>query len=251
MPRRCSRIVITELKACGLDDPMVDRLRVLPGAGEALAQPSAARPSSRHRRGRPDDIAFLVYTSARPARQGRDDRQPQPGVPDQQAPGPTDAGFGDRTLSFLPLCHIAERMATVFNPLAQGQIVHFPENAGTVFNDARGRAARDLRPAAFSGKSLHSQVTLYMQDAIPAARSIYARVLAEGAALAQARLDGQPVTGWRATRYAWMQRLVRWPTCAASSGCRTQDRDDRRAGPADLLRCWYMAMGIDLLRPSA
>ena len=47
-----------------------------------------------------------------------------------------------------------------------------------------------------------------MQDAIPLARRIYAAVLKEGALLAQARLDGHPVTGWRAARYAVAQRLV-------------------------------------------
>lgn len=55
---------------------------------------------------------------------------------------------------------------------------------------------------------MYSQVTLYMQDALPVARKVYAQVLAEGAAMAQARLDGRPITGWRATRYAWLQKLV-------------------------------------------
>nr|MBP6853190.1 long-chain fatty acid--CoA ligase [Rhodoferax sp.] len=153
----------------------------------------------------------------------------------------------DRTLSFLPLCHIAERMSTVYNPLALGQIVHFPENAGTVFNDVREVAPHLIFGPPRFWEKLYSQVTLYMQDAIPAARRVYAQVLAEGAALAQARLDGTPVTGWRATRYAWMQKLV---LSNLRSFLGLQNIKTAMTGaapvPPDLLR-WYMAVGIDLL----
>ena len=67
------------------------------------------------------------------------------------------------------------------------------------------------------------------------------------AALAQARLDGAPVTGWRATRYAWMQKLV---LSNLRSFLGLQNIKTAMTGaapvPPDLLR-WYMAVGIDLL----
>jgi long-chain acyl-CoA synthetase len=177
--------------------------------GQTLAATQAAQFEQAIDASRPDDTAFLVYTSG------------TTGAPKGAMIANRNLIFQigsvsqylnlqpqDRTLSFLPLCHIAERMSTVYNPLAQGQIVHFPENAGTVFNDVREVAPHVIFGPPRFWEKLYSQVTLYMQDAIPAARRAYAQVLAEGAALAQARLDGQPVTGWRATRYAWMQKLV-------------------------------------------
>jgi long-chain acyl-CoA synthetase len=243
------RIVITDLKGLrGLDDPMATPFAELLAHGEALAGDGAARFEQAIDASAPDDIAFLVYTSG------------TTGAPKGAMVANRNLVFQiasvhqylqlqrlDRSLSFLPLCHIAERMSTVYNPLAQGQIVHFPENAGTVFNDVREVAPHVVFGPPRFWEKLYSQVTLYMQDAIPTARAIYARLLAEGAALAQARLEGHPVTGWRARRYDWMQRLV---LSNLRSFLGLQNVKTALTGaapvPPDLLR-WYMAAGIDLL----
>jgi long-chain acyl-CoA synthetase len=47
----------------------------------------------------------------------------------------TPLRHGDHTVSFLPLCHVAERMGTVYNTLAAGPVIHFPERAETLAND--------------------------------------------------------------------------------------------------------------------
>jgi len=243
------RIVITDLKGLrGLNDPMATDFAGLLTHGQALAAGQAARFEQAIDAGTPDDIAFLVYTSG------------TTGAPKGAMVTNRNLVFQiasvhqylqlqrlDRSVSFLPLCHIAERMSTVFNPLAQGQIVHFPENAGTVFNDVREVAPHVVFGPPRFWEKLHSQVTLYMQDAIPSARAIYARLLAEGAALAKSRLDGAPVTVWRARRYDWMQRLV---LSNLRSFLGLQNVKTALTGaapvPPDLLR-WYMAVGIDLL----
>ena len=242
-------IVITNLKGLrGLADPMVSTFDAFVEQGEALARQQPERFEQGIDASAPDDIAFLVYTSGttgapKGAMVSNRNLVFQIGSVSQYL----DLQPLDRTLSFLPLCHIAERMSTVFNPLAQGQIVHFPENAGTVFNDVREVAPHLIFGPPRFWEKLYSQVTLYMQDAIPAARRVYAQVLTEGAALAQARLDGTPVTGWRAMRYAWMQKLV---LSNLRSFLGLQNIKTAMTGaapvPPDLLR-WYMAAGIDLL----
>ena len=243
------RIVITHLKGLrGLQDPMVSTFEEFLAHGQALAARQAPQFEQAIDASTPDDIAFLVYTSGttgapKGAMMANRNLIFQIGSVSQYL----DLQPQDRTLSFLPLCHIAERMSTVYNPLALGQIVHFPENAGTVFNDVREVAPHLIFGPPRFWEKLYSQVTLYMQDAIPAARRVYAQVLAEGAALAQARLDGTPVTGWRATRYAWMQKLV---LSNLRSFLGLQNIKTAMTGaapvPPDLLR-WYMAVGIDLL----
>ena len=98
---------------------------------------------------------------------------------------------GDRSISFLPLCHIAERMASVFNPLAMGLVVHFPESASTVFNDMREVAPHVLFAPPRFWEKLHSQIDLFMRDAIAPARWVYGLARRQSQAFTQAQLQGQ------------------------------------------------------------
>ena len=242
-------IVITDYKGLrNLADPMVTSLDKLLVAGHELATSDAQRFEQSIDACMPDDIAFLVYTSGttgapKGAMVSNRNLMFQIGSVSQYL----DLQPLDRTLSFLPLCHIAERMSSIYNPLAQGQIVHFPENTGTVFNDVREIAPHLIFGPPRFWEKLHSQVTLYMQDAIPLARRVYAAVLAEGAALAQARLDGAVVGGARRARYALMQKLV-LSNLRCFLGLQNIKTAMTGAAPVppDLLR-WYMAIGIDLL----
>ena len=56
----------------------------------------------------------------------------------------TQLGEGDQQLSFLPLCHIAERTFSVFNPLRSGSTVNFAESIETVPENIR-----EVAPALF------------------------------------------------------------------------------------------------------
>jgi long-chain acyl-CoA synthetase len=248
---RLARIVVLDLEGLrALSDPMVTPYAEFAARGQALAAQGdgAARFDAAIDAGRPQDTAFLVYTSG------------TTGLPKgamvanrnlvfqvASAPQYLNLRPQDRTLSFLPLCHIAERMGTIYNPLWVGPVVHFPENAGTVFNDAR-----EVRPHLLFGpprfwEKMYSQVTLAMQDAIPLARWAYRRVTAEGAALAARRLEGQPVPAWRQARYRFLQWLV-FSNLRSFLGLGEVKTALTGAAPVppDLLK-WYMSIGIDLI----
>src|SRR5262249_33735338 len=82
---------------------------------------------------RPEDPAILVYTSGTTG-------PPKGAMLSHRnilfqldyADFITALGEGDQQLSFLPLCHIAERTFTVFNPLRTGATVNFAESIDTV-----------------------------------------------------------------------------------------------------------------------
>jgi long-chain acyl-CoA synthetase len=245
------RIVVIDLEGLRkLSDPQVSTWTDFVGRGLALAAQAQQAQSfeAAIEAGQADQIAFLVYTSGTTG-------QPKGAMVANRnlvfqvasAPQYLRIGPGDRTLSFLPLCHIAERMGTVYNPLALGPIVHFPENSGTVFNDAREVMPHLLFGPPRFWEKMYSQVTLAMKDAVAPARWAYRLVIAEGAALAQERLAGRPVPWWRQGLYKAMASLV-FHNLRSFLGLSQVKTALTGAAPVppDLLK-WYMSIGIDLI----
>lgn len=153
----------------------------------------------------------------------------------------------DHSISFLPLCHIAERMGTVFNQLRLGVIVHFPENSGTVFNDMREVVPHMLFAPPRFWEKMHSQIELFLRDAMPMARKIYALAVADGASIAEATMAKRPVPGWRRWRFAALQ-FVALLNVRKFLGLQNIKVATTGAAPVppELIK-WYMAMGINLL----
>ena len=93
----------------------------------------------------PKDLAILVYTSGttgppKGAMLSHSNILFQLGYPDAIA----HLGEGDEQLSFLPLCHIAERTVSVFFPLHSGATVNFAESRDTLPDNLR-----EVGPALF------------------------------------------------------------------------------------------------------
>ena len=246
---RLTRIVVMDTGGLrGLDDPMVVAFDAFIARGHALAAGRAAEFDAAIDAGRPDDIAFLVYTSG------------TTGAPKGAMISQANLIFqlgtvrqyltvtqGDRTLSFLPLCHIAERMATVFNQLAIGTIVHFPENSGTVAQDMREvRPHMVFAPPRFWEK-MYSQVELAMRDAIAPARVVYRAALAEGMRAAEARLAGHPRAEWDGAKLRWLRRIG-FANVRDLMGLSAVKNAITGAAPVppELLK-WYLAIGVDLI----
>ena len=173
---RLRHIVVFDMTGLrGLDDAMVLSFADFLALGKAVPDAAIDAPLEAAAGA---DIAMLIYTSGTTgASKGAMISHANIMFQIATAAAQTPLHLGDHTVSFLPLCHVAERMGTVFNPLAHGPIVHFPESAATLYNDLPEIAPHLLFAPPRFWEKLHARVTLFMPDAIAPARLLYALAL--------------------------------------------------------------------------
>ena len=154
---------------------------------------------------------------------------------------------GDEQLCFLPLCHVLERLVSVFVPIAAQSVVNFAESVETVFDDLR-----EVSPASFTAvpriwEKIHSRVSVMSREATPVGRWAYGRALTCGMERAARLLAGDRVPVWLEIRF----RL--WDRLALANLRRMIGLDRARyiatgAAPIspDLVK-WYWAIGLVML----
>ena len=241
------RIVVMDREGLrGFSDPDVEFFDEFLARGHALAETRQALFDASIDNTQAEDLAFLVYTSGTTgAPKGAMTLNRNLVFQLSLATDYLDIQPGDKSVSFLPLCHIAERMSSVYNPLALGLVVHFPENSGTVFNDMREVAPHLVFAPPRFWEKMYSQIDLFMRDAIAPARWAYHTTRAMGAARVEAQLQGQDTRPpglllqamqWLALRnvriFLGLQNVKSALTGAAPV-------------PPDLIR-WYLGCGIEL-----
>ncbi len=197
---------------------------------------------------RPEDLAILVYTSGTTG-------PPKGAMLSHRnilfqlayADFITDLHEGDQQLSFLPLCHIAERTFTVFNPLHTGSTVNFAENIDTVPENIR-----EVAPALFFAvpriwEKFYSGVALRMRDATWLGRFAYERAVGIGLRVAECRIAGRAPSlplrlAFRLADFLVLDNVKRSIGLHRARGAATG------AAPIapDLIR-WYLALGINML----
>jgi long-chain acyl-CoA synthetase len=99
----------------------------------------------------------------------------------------------DETVSYLPLCHVAERMMSVFVPLYVGSTVNFAESLETV-----QMAMREILPTIFLGvpriwEKMLSGVIIRMKDASWLKRQIFEGSFQVGQQLTGLNLDKKTI----------------------------------------------------------
>ena len=101
------------------------------------------------------------------------------------------AGPDDLVLSYLPLCHVAEKIYSVYLPLGCGLIVHFGESIETVQEDLR-----EVSPTIFLGvpriwEKMHAALNIRMQNSSWLKRKLFDTFTKLGHAIAKRRRAGQ------------------------------------------------------------
>ncbi|HZP37078.1 MAG TPA: AMP-binding protein [Methylomirabilota bacterium] len=197
---------------------------------------------------RPEDLAILVYTSGTTG-------PPKGAMLSHRnilfqlayADFITELREGDQQLSFLPLCHIAERTFTVFNPLYTGSTVNFAESIDTVPDNIR-----EVAPALFFAvpriwEKFYSAVALRMRDATALGRFAYERAIAIGQAVADRRIAGRPVP-WHLRLAHRIADFLVLDNIKRSMGLHRARGAATGAAPIapELIR-WYMALGLNMV----
>ena len=197
---------------------------------------------------RPEDLAILVYTSGTTG-------PPKGAMLSHRnilfqlayADFITDLHEGDQQLSFLPLCHIAERTFTVFNPLYTGSTVNFAESIDTVPENIR-----EVAPALFFAvpriwEKFYSGVALRMRDATWLGRFAYERAIRIGLRVAERRIAGRRPSLPLRLAFGVADFLV-LDNVKRSIGLHRARGAATGAAPIapDLIR-WYLALGINML----
>jgi long-chain acyl-CoA synthetase len=197
---------------------------------------------------RPEDLAILVYTSGTTG-------PPKGAMLSHRnilfqlayADFITDLHEGDQQLSFLPLCHIAERTFTVFNPLYTSSTVNFAESIDTVPENIR-----EVAPALFFAvpriwEKFYSGVALRMRDATWLGRFAYERAIRIGLRVAERRIAGRRPSLPLRLAFGVADFLV-LDNVKRSIGLHRARGAATGAAPIapDLIR-WYLALGINML----
>jgi long-chain acyl-CoA synthetase len=155
----------------------------------------------------PEETAFLIYTSGTTGfPKGAMISHRNILAQARSAAEATGIRAGDSVVSYLPLCHVAEQIFSVYLPLHLGMQVSFAESVRTIQEDLR-----EIAPSVFLGvpriwEKLQASVIVKMQEASRWRRALFERALAHGRRCAEARLAGRALSPLaRALRFvAWV-----------------------------------------------
>ena len=162
--------------------------------GEALDRDQPDRFAREVALGRATDVCIMVYTSGTT---GKPKGAMINHVNVESMALGTIAAIGargsDSVVSYLPLCHVAEKIFSLFLPMYLGYTVNFAESIATIQADLR-----EIGPTIFLGvpriwEKLQSAVFIGIQDTSPLKRRLFHRCLGVGHRVAERRLARQPV----------------------------------------------------------
>ena len=247
------RIVVWDMGGLReLDDPGVislDRLREI--GRERIARLGAAAEAEWQARidsRQPQDLAILIYTSGTTGK-------PKGAMLSHRNVIHSIRGFNliiaqnesDEHMCFLPLCHVAERMAGAYFSLYTGAVLNFVENPETIPENVR-----EIQPTVFLAvpriwEKFYSGVMIGLAEATSLEKLAYQWAIGVGMKMVALYEAGQPIGAGLKALHALGRFLVlnNVRKLIGIHRCRFLVTGAAPISP-DLVR-WYMALGVPML----
>ena len=152
----------------------------------------------------------------------------------------------DQLLSFLPLCHIAERKFTVMYSLKTGATINFAEAPDTVPENIREVAPTFFFAVPRIWEKFYSEISIRMGEAIWVGRVAYRAAIAVGYRVADLKLAEKSVPATLALAFRLADRLVLRNIKIWLGIDRTRILGTGAAPVSPELIRWYLAMGLEM-----
>ena len=157
-----------------------------------------------------------------------------------------DFGPDDEQLSFLPLCHVAERSFSVFLPLFAGSVINFVEGPDTVPENIR-----EVSPTVFFAvpriwEKFYSAITLQLKEATGLQQLAYKLAIGAGYKIADRKLNGETPTKLEEVKF-WLADHLVLKNVKRLLGLDRAHYLGSGAAPIspDLIK-WYWALGLSM-----
>ncbi|MCE2688261.1 MAG: AMP-binding protein [Rubrivivax sp.] len=231
----------------GFTDPLVHPIEALYDSGEAIWAHEGGAIESLVAAGLPDDPAVIVYTSGTTGRP-KGALIPHRALMFQMTAAPEHFRLGpdDELLTYLPLCHLAERLFSLTLPLATGATINLAESPAAVPMNLR-----ELSPTVIFGvpriwEKSYSRVVTLMSEAGWLGRRLYAAALAVGTRRAQALVEGRAPAALDALLFRLADRFVFRNIKELLGLDRARFMVSGAAPISDSLLRWYLALGLPI-----
>jgi len=192
-----------------------------------------------------DDLAALVYTSGTTG-------MPKGAMLSQRyivfqmtiAPDYLRQQPDDELLTYLPLCHIAERVFSGWLPLAHGATINFAESPETVLKNLQEVSPTYMFAVPRVWEKFYSRVTTAMSEATWVGRWAYELAMRVGLRRADKLVAGQPLSTIDRFIYALADLVVFRNIKKVLGLDRTRNACSGAAPISPALLKWFLAMDI-------